>query len=348
MYFIFLSTIFISLFGLIDSSCTFPIEITGDWTSSHKGEVTFSDNNTHVLNYPMYMSATVNALNFTCDQQSGRKYLLKSTGPVSAFNSYIDAYICIELYRVSAYKYYYYLGTEESGTNNDHVYGRAHGTVVSLTDACNRAEPYEESTFISLVQSGAVESGMADATCPYDLLATYTDITYTDHAGASACSGNSESACTNKVLMTYTYESCATGTVFSANGSFHCIHSLTSDSTTYLSVWNDDVTVDDSSTYRFTCLAFQKTGTTIYATEYPRYCKNATQDSTTVPSPGIKVVFGSQSTTCNTTVTAISSGWWIALIVLLVLVVVGGVLVGIVVIKKHKNKINMLELVRIS
>ncbi|OWF38048.1 uncharacterized protein LOC110466719 isoform X2 [Mizuhopecten yessoensis] len=348
MYLITFATAFISLFGYTGSSCTFPTELTGDWISSHKGEITFSNESTHVYNYPMYMSATVNALNFSCDQQSGRKYLLKSVGAVEAFSSYIDAYVCIELYRVSAYKFYYYIGTAESSTNSDYVYGRVNGTVVDITEACNRAEPYEDSTFVTLVKSGAVDSGKADATCPDDLLASYTNITYTDHAGASACSGNSENGCSNKVLMTYTYESCTSGSVFSANGSFHCIHSLTSGSTTYLSVWNDDVTVDDSSTYRFTCLAFKKEGTTIYATEYPRFCKDTTQSSTTVASPGIVVVFESRSTTCVLTETAISSGWWIALIVILVLVVVGGVLVGVILMKKHKNKINMLELVRIS
>ncbi|XP_069131028.1 uncharacterized protein [Argopecten irradians] len=346
MYFTFVLAIFISLFRSIDSTCTLPTELTGDWISAHKGELNFSNDSTLVYNYPMYMSATVNALNFSCDQQSGRRYLLKSTGPVSAFNSYIDAYICIELYRVSAYKYYYYLGTAESNTNNDHVYGRAAGLAVNITDACNRVEPYEDSTFIALVKSGAVESGLADATCPSDLLATYTDITLT--SGVSACSGNSEDACANKVLMQYTYESCASGMVFSANGSFHCIFSVESGSTTYLALWNDDVTVDDSSTFRFTCLAFRKTGNIVYATEYPGYCKNASQDSLTVTSPGINVIYSSQSATCATSVTAISSGWWIALIVLLVLVVAGGVVVGVILIKKHKNKINMLELVRIS
>jgi len=44
--------------------------------------------------------------------------------------------------------------SEISNTNNDYVYGRPNGTSVSISMACNRGTPYDERTFITLVQNG--------------------------------------------------------------------------------------------------------------------------------------------------------------------------------------------------
>lgn len=40
---------------------------------------------------------------------------------------------------------------------------------------------------------------------------------------------------------------------FSADGMFFCLHSITSNGITYTSVWNNDTTVDGTSTFRCTC-----------------------------------------------------------------------------------------------
>lgn len=39
-------------------------------------------------------------------------------------------------------------------TNNDHIKGTLEGSTVVMSDVCNRATPYEDSTYIVLVKDG--------------------------------------------------------------------------------------------------------------------------------------------------------------------------------------------------
>lgn len=81
-------------------------------------------------------------------------FLLRSTTAVIAFGQLIDAYICLDLYRVSATKYKYFLGTTVDSSINDYVKGVMTQTNISMSDACNRATPYAANTFITLVKDG--------------------------------------------------------------------------------------------------------------------------------------------------------------------------------------------------
>ncbi|KAK3099349.1 hypothetical protein FSP39_003125 [Pinctada imbricata] len=136
--------------SITDCSCTFPSEIEGVWYSAHKGALTF--NSTHMTGYPIYMSFAVQSLDFACYQQSDRKYLLRATETALVFGQDIRGYLCIELWRVSSTKYYYYMGTSVSFTNNDNIYGRVDAVVVDTSTACNEAEPYSTGSFIMLVK----------------------------------------------------------------------------------------------------------------------------------------------------------------------------------------------------
>lgn len=138
--------------GLSESVCTFPTEIDGDWYSAYKGKLTF--NSTHLTGYPIYMSAAVQSLDFECYINSGRKYLLRATSTALVFGQYIRGYICLELWRVSSTKYYYYHGTSISFTNNDNVFGRVDAVTVDTTLGCNEPEPYSAGSFITLVKDG--------------------------------------------------------------------------------------------------------------------------------------------------------------------------------------------------
>ncbi|CAC5359698.1 unnamed protein product [Mytilus coruscus] len=68
-------------------------------------------------------------------------------------------------------------------------------------------------------------------------------------------------------------------------GLYRCIHAITDGSDTYLSIWNDDPFV----TNPFYCLAFRRTGDTIYATETPQFCGNTTTSSE-AETGGVKLV----------------------------------------------------------
>ncbi|XP_021347576.1 uncharacterized protein LOC110446646 [Mizuhopecten yessoensis] len=244
------------------------------------------------------MSYSVSSLDFACEENQGYKYLLKSTTTTLVFGSYIYGYLCIDLRRVSQYKYYYYIGTTVEQTVNEHIYGRVAATTVTMADACNRAEPYEESTYVMLVKDGAAYSSLGEASCT-GLLANYGSITVQDYTGATSCSGSSVNGCSDRTQLQFTYASCATSMVFSSGGLFMCMRATTYGDYIYLALWNNDTTVDDSSTYRFTCMAISLDGSNAYVTEYPRYCKDTSQTSVAVPTPGLIMQFSGQTETCE-------------------------------------------------
>ncbi|KAJ8298236.1 hypothetical protein KUTeg_024767, partial [Tegillarca granosa] len=310
-------------------SCTFPSELSGVWYSSHKGALTF--NSTHVTGYPIYMSATAQSLDFECYINNGYYYVLKSTETPLVFGQYIRGYLCIELYRISSYKYYYYIGTVVSGTNNDYIFGRVDSFNVQQSDACNRATPYEAGTYVVLVKDGETANGNTEATCADDLLYKFSSITITDYTGASSCSGTTMDGCTDTTDLKYTYAACTSSLVFSSGGYFICMHGITSGSYTYTTIRNNDTTVDGTSTYRFSCVFWvtQKSGSTVYATEYPNFCSDTSQTATSVPTPGVIMTMtpSSASTVEDSTYVV-----YIITIIICFLVVVG-IIVLIVILK---------------
>lgn len=78
----------------------------------------------------------------------------RSTTAVIAFGQLIDSYICLDIQRISATKYRYYIGTTRESSIDDFVYGIMTQTNITMSDACNRATPYETGTFITLVKDG--------------------------------------------------------------------------------------------------------------------------------------------------------------------------------------------------
>ncbi|XP_069131303.1 uncharacterized protein [Argopecten irradians] len=241
------------------------------------------------------MSALVTSLDFTCEEQNGYKYFLRATETAFIFGNDYRGYLCLQLRRVSAYKYYYYIGTQLSTTNNDYIYARVDGLAVSMSDACNAPEPYHDGSFITLIKNGSVESGHAQATCPEAFLAKYDNITVSNAAGSTTCTGNTFDACSDKTLLNHTYASCTSGLIFSSGGSLTCLHSIANDSYTFLSVWNNDVTVDGSTTHRFSCFIISQTGDVTYATEVPNFCSDTSHTSTYVTSPGISHIYSSRT-----------------------------------------------------
>nr|XP_022327204.1 uncharacterized protein LOC111126686 isoform X1 [Crassostrea virginica] len=325
------------LFTLIKSSestCTFPSELEGDWYSAYKGKLTF--NSTHVTGYPIYMSAAVQSLDFECYINEDRKYLLRATATALVFGQYIRGYLCIQLWRVSSTKYYYYHGTTITPTNNDHIKGifdaNANGT---MENTCNVAEPYNTTSFVMLVKNGSIASGESEATCATDLLASYSAVSISDSTGSTTCSSSSMDGCTDRTEMRYTYDAACGNTLkFSTDGFWTCLRSVSSGGYTYLSVWNNDSSVTGTKTYlytsgvnyQFACVVISGTS----ATMFPNFCSDSSQTPTTVSTPGLKLSFSSATQTCYEEVEGGSSAVYyftivfgslfiIALIILLVI-----------------------------
>ncbi|XP_062596433.1 uncharacterized protein LOC134257868 [Saccostrea cucullata] len=294
--------IFLVFITISESACTFPSEITGDWYSAYKGKLSF--NSTHLLGYPIYMSASRQSLDFECYINRDKIYVLRATQTALVFGEYIRGYLCIELWRVSSTKYYYYHGTTTSSTNGDHIRGVIdifnNGT---LEEICDVAEPYRNSSFVMLVKEGSIAMRASAATCATDLLASYRSVSISDSTASTSCSSNTMDGCTKRTEMRFTYGSrCGKIHKFSTNGIWTCVHSISSGGYTYLSLWNNDQSVVGTTSHRYTpgvnyqfaCLVISGSS----ATMYPNYCSDNTQTATTVAPPGLRMLFTGATSTC--------------------------------------------------
>lgn len=64
--------------------------------------------------------------------------------------------------------------------------------------------------------SGSVDDGSAEATCPPDLLNTFSSVTISQDDDASSCANNVMDGCSSKTEMSFTYDpSCTTVHKFS-------------------------------------------------------------------------------------------------------------------------------------
>ncbi|XP_062614978.1 uncharacterized protein LOC134276723 [Saccostrea cucullata] len=294
--------IFLVFVTISESACTFPSEITGDWYSAYKGKLSF--NSTHLLGYPIYMSASQQSLDFECYINRDKKYVLRATETALVFGQYIRGYLCIELLRVSSTKYYYYHRTTIAPINNDHIIGAIdivkNGT---LDEICDLAEPYRKSSFVMLVKEGSITTGESASTCATDLLASYRSVTINGSTESTSCSSNTMDGCTQRTEMRFTYAfGCGKTQKFSANGIWTCVHSISSGGYTFLSLWNNDRSVVGTTSYQYTpgvnfqfaCLVISASS----ATMYPNYCSDSTQTATTVAPPGLTMSFSGATRTC--------------------------------------------------
>ncbi|XP_053400582.1 uncharacterized protein LOC123557220 [Mercenaria mercenaria] len=286
-----LSVIFLSS-GLVYSACTFPSDLQGNWISSDKGTLNFTSDT--IWKYPFPVTVAVTETNFVCEEQSGDKYMLKSQTTFVLFGYNFFAYICLELHPISSYKYWYQVANDIETSTNLRVYVALEVANVDIATACNRAEPYETATFNTLVKEGALEGGLVEATCPFELFHTFSNGSLTSADDSTSCVNTTLDVCTERTQMRVTYDpSCDASLKISSEGMNICLLDQTNDTSgvTYLHVWNNDTTLA-TDVMRINCYAFEKSGDVMTATLYPGACQ-PDQTSMVVSDPGIKVQYKS-------------------------------------------------------
>lgn len=356
---LYIVVIFLGNLVKITGSCTLPDELTGTWHSAQKGPLTF--NSTHIVGYPVFMSVAVQSLDFECIGTSDRKYAFKSTETAFIFGGNFNAYMCVELWRVSATKYYYLHNTPISPTNNDHTRGSIEGTTPAISAICSISS--DTSSFVAIVKDGSVDDGSSEATCPSDLLNTFSSVTISQYNDASSCANNVMDGCSSKTKMSFTYDpSCTAVHKFSEGGNWTCLRSIASNGYTYVSLWNNDTTISSSflqpyifvsgQTYRFACLVVSGTSATLF----PKICSDSTQTPTSVSSPGLKLTFSGASSSCSLTTEPESDLVYYIIMILGALFIISLVILLIILYKKgvfrkckrkcfNSNKVGPVEII---
>lgn len=356
---LYIVVIFLGNLVKITGSCTLPDELTGTWHSAQKGPLTF--NSTHIVGYPVFMSVAVQSLDFECIGTSDRKYAFKSTETAFIFGGNFNAYMCVEFWRVSATKYYYLHNTPISPTNNDHTRGSIEGTTPAISAICSISS--DTSSFVTIVKDGSVDDGSSEATCPSDLLNTFSSVTISQYNDASTCANNVMDGCSSKTKMSFTYDpSCTAVHKFSEGGNWTCLRSIVSNGYTYVSLWNNDTTISSSflqpyifvsgQTYRFACLVVSGTSATLF----PKICSDSTQTPTSVSSPGLKLTFSGASSSCSLTTEPESDLVYYIIMILGALFIISLVILLIILYKKgvfrkckrkcfNSNKVGPVEII---
>ncbi|XP_061184457.1 uncharacterized protein LOC133192539 isoform X2 [Saccostrea echinata] len=280
---------------LSESACTFPSEITGDWYSAYKGKLSF--NSTHLSGYPIYMSASVQSLDFECYINSDRTYLLRATETALVFGQYIRGYLCIQLWRVSSTKYYYY-----------------HGTSTITTGA---SEATCATDLLASYSSVSITDSTGSTSCSPNVMDGCTDRTEMRFTYASGC-GNTQKFSTGGFWTCMHSMSSGGNTYLSVWNNDSSVVGTTS--YTYASGVN----------YQFACLVISGSS----ATMFPNYCSDSTQTASTVASPGLTMAFTGATQTCYDEVEGGSSAVYYITIVLGALFIIALIILIIILKKK--------------
>lgn len=298
---LFLLTIVNSLsFTVVYGVCTFPSILEGNWISSDQGTLNFTSDT--IWNYPLPVTLAVRQVNLGCELINGDTYMLKTTQPFKLFGFDFDAYICLELHRVSAYKFWYQVANTVEPSTGLRMKAFLDSKNPNYTEACNREQPFSVSTFNTLVKEGALEDGLVEATCPFELLHTYTNGSLTSADGMTSCVNTTLDICTDRTQMRITYDtSCDASLKITSDGLNICLLDRTNDTSgvTYLHVWNNDTSLA-TGFKRINCYAFEKRNDSMIATLYPGACKES-QTPDVVDNPGIYVQYDSITKTCQDT-----------------------------------------------
>ncbi|XP_069131461.1 uncharacterized protein [Argopecten irradians] len=295
-----------------ECTCSLPANLAGSWTSSEQGSLTFTS--TSLQSYP---TTTFGTFTFTCDSYSDSQYVLKSP-PFNYLSLQFEAYLCFVLTEVNSAQFTYFIGTEpNSAAGNDRLKTSTPASPLNVSTVCDRTS-YPSGTHYVMVKDNDISTAPVD--CPSDLRLLWT-YTFDDGSGSDVCAGNTTSAdgCTSTTAITFSYSSCTQMVMYSSSGTLNCLYSFTSNSTTYINMYNNDSTTDESSTYRFSCLVMTSSGDNRYLTQYPKQC-HENQTSTSIVSPGAILVF-SLSSSCPTSSESVNAAT-IALAVVIPLIVI--------------------------
>ncbi|XP_052076618.1 uncharacterized protein LOC127714586 isoform X3 [Mytilus californianus] len=313
----------------IDGSCTFPSALTGDWYSSNGGELTFTS-----TSFSNFKVASFGSYTFTCEISSGSQYI-SSSEVFYVFNLPFIAYICMDLTRISGYKYRYYQPTTQlidAEYNRLKIYLNNTVTVSDISTICELSD-YTTLSYHMLLKNNTISSQKIQ--CPNAFLGTF-NYTYDTGSGNLCAASSGLDVCTDKSTMTFDYTLCSETQAYSAGGIVNCVYSSTSGSATLLHVFNLDSTTDESTYYRFTCYVIETINSVVYATQYPQDCHYG-QNATNVNATGGNLVLTAESTCVPETVAAASIGIYIAIVILLLIIIIA-IIFAIYMWKKKKEE----------
>ncbi|XP_062577530.1 uncharacterized protein LOC134239367 [Saccostrea cucullata] len=265
------------LWRLTDGACEFPSDLRGEWYTTSNGLVTFT--NQSISNFKSLIHSSTQT--FDCEYIDNGRYITRARIPILSTSLY-DVYFCMSFTKITETKYLVHYNSDISAFVQERVVGKtvvaSSSTLLPAAEACNLTSAIPTGTQEVYVKKGNETSDFIN--CPNSIASTL-DMTLN-----SDCSGNIVYGTTTSLIHTYNSSCVTTSITFTNSGNLSCIYSVLSGFTTYLTVYNMDISTDETNTFRFLCYAITSSGDQVYLTYHPKICQY-NQTSTSVTSPGV-------------------------------------------------------------
>ncbi|KAL3880354.1 hypothetical protein ACJMK2_032598 [Sinanodonta woodiana] len=239
------------------------------WHDSTKGDLNFTNSTMSGWQMTAYSQSVSQWECFIDSAYESNGYLIfKSLQKVEFGDVTFTGYMCMQLTKVTDYSYYYYLlYTQQRNAAEERILYSENATS-NYSTICNTVskEPLEQ--FHMLIKSGY--EWEARQYCPTPILGNF-DYTYTGSDGNVYCQNSSDQwrVCSDRQTMTFNYTTCNKTIAYSKGGQVWCVGTISS-SYTFVMVYNNDSSVDGSTTYRFTCFSISSDG--LNASMVPKNC----------------------------------------------------------------------------
>ena len=286
-----------SIFFSAESSCNFTDDLLGTWLSSQWDGMTFTPSQVTVADLDDLGRNVV----FNCDTKLRKRYLLRSASPVLTNGSSADIVTCLFMnHTLSGVKYHYYHATSllqlPSGASQPVRLVEPSGSPITISDTCTVPDFLIGSHDIMVKTD---QFSAARENCPKPLLGNFYNYTVVVNENTTACDGSgSITVCDNDTrTLVVDYAQCPTTLFYSSSGTLSCVHWVSDGFVYYVNLLNTDVTVDNSETFRFTCVVLQHSHGTTFASQWPRGC-HADQSPKSVPTSRGLMLFLKPSEIC--------------------------------------------------
>ncbi|KAL8594572.1 hypothetical protein ACOMHN_002127 [Nucella lapillus] len=266
---------------------------------------------------------------FQCHVLNGSYYIARSSESFSIYTVPYYVCTCWQLSKQPSDRHLQYQATTKLSSASDRNYKiYPIAFPIDPSTVCDVSTPFTGDTVSILVRNGTASS--AKTTCPTSLWGKYV-YQLTDTSGTTSCDYTSwMDVCSSTSTLTINTTLCTDVTLYSSGGTLYCMYSLQDSSasdTYYVYLYNDDATVDDSTTYRFTCIVMRYTSSVTYMTQHPGECLDSASQNATLmaTSPGGLYTMYANAPTSSSDNTAIIA----AVVVILLLLIIAGIIGGI-------------------
>ncbi|XP_021364478.1 uncharacterized protein LOC110457484 isoform X3 [Mizuhopecten yessoensis] len=274
----------------VESTCSQPSsEWSGNWYDSQFDGtfgITWSSNVITITGWSVTAySSTVTSWSCVTEDTTNNYIVFLGDQTVNLFGQPQNAYICMAWTQVSTYSYVYYLQANTEANAGEFRVFIEESTIATgaASKYCAPTSGPSTAEYHTLVKQSHITS--VGQYFPTLLLGTYE---YTANDGSSSLCGTGSvwDNCNDRTITAFNYTQCATVMAYSSGGTLYNVYSVVSGSYTYVTLVNADATTDESTTYRFTCLICQASGSNVQLSIDHGSCSTSGNPST-VPAGGM-------------------------------------------------------------